>query len=126
MEKIAMVAMGGALGAVLRYLSVIAIMRSTGANFMGTMFVNVAGSFAMGVLAAVLLEKLEAGPSRFALFFMPGVLGGFTTFSAFSLDAVHLMEKGRFAMAAGYIGGSVTLAILALIAGLAAGRAWLT
>jgi CrcB protein len=116
------VALGGAFGAVLRYLSVSAALRLFGPGFpWGTLFVNVAGSLVMGVAAALILEK--AGAGRISVFLMTGVLGGFTTFSAFSLDALYLIERGKFAASAVYIGGSVVLSVLALILGLWAGRA---
>ena len=116
------IALGGALGAVLRYLSVQAALRLMGPGFpWGTLFVNVAGSLIMGLAAAVILEKTGGG--RLYLFLMTGVLGGFTTFSAFSLDALYLMERGKLTASALYIGGSVILSIFALIAGLWAGRA---
>lgn len=121
-EKVAAVAAGGALGAVLRYLGVAWIARLTGAGFMGTLFVNVVGSFLMGILAVVLMERFPGSFARFAPFLMTGILGGFTTFSAFSLDALSLIERGRILTAAGYIGGSVVLSIVALFAGLALAR----
>ena len=91
----------------------------------GTLGVNVVGSFLMGVLAAWLLGR-GAGQSSgmgFALFLGTGVLGGFTTFSAFSLDAVRLLEaKGMGAFAA-YVGASVGLSLIALVLGLALAKA---
>ncbi len=106
----------------LRYLSVHAALRLFGPGFpWGTLIVNVAGSLIMGVAAALILEKTGAG--RIYLFLMTGVLGGFTTFSAFSLDALYLIERGKLAASVAYIGGSVALSILALILGLWAGRA---
>lgn len=125
MEKIAMVALGGGVGATLRYLGAAWVGRLTGAGFMGTMFVNIVGSFAMGVLAVVLMERFPGSWGRFAPLLMTGVLGGFTTFSTFSLDALFLIERGRAAVAAAYIGGSVVLSIAALFAGLALARWWL-
>ncbi len=119
---VVIVALGGALGAVLRYLSVTAALRLLGPGFpYGTLFVNVAGSLVMGLAAAFLLER--SGGDRVYLFLMTGVLGGFTTFSAFSLDALYLIERGRAALAVLYIGGSVGLSLLALVIGLWAGRA---
>lgn len=118
------VALGGALGAVLRYLSVGAALRLIGPGFpYGTFLVNVAGSLLMGFLGALILER--AGASRVWAFAATGVLGGFTTFSAFSLDALFLIERGRVAAAAAYIGGSVALSIAALALGLWCGRALL-
>ncbi|MDG1211799.1 MAG: fluoride efflux transporter CrcB [Paracoccaceae bacterium] len=116
------IAIGGALGAVLRYLSVTAALRLLGPGFpYGTLFVNVAGSLIMGFAAAALLERV--GNDRMYLFLMTGVLGGFTTFSAFSLEALYLIERGRVAASVVYIGGSVGLSIFALMIGLWAGRA---
>ena len=116
------IAIGGALGAVLRYLSVTAALRLLGPGFpYGTLFVNVAGSLIMGFAAAALLER--EGNDRMYLFLMTGVLGGFTTFSAFSLEALYLIERGRVAASVVYIGGSVGLSIFALMIGLWAGRA---
>ncbi|MEM7746171.1 MAG: CrcB family protein [Pseudomonadota bacterium] len=117
-----MVAIGGAAGASLRYLVAAWAGRLLGAGYMGTLVVNVAGSFLMGILAVVLMERVPGGWQRFAPLLITGVLGGFTTFSAFSLDALYLLERGRFLAASGYIAGSVGLSILALYAGLALAR----
>lgn len=118
------VALGGALGASARYLTNVTATRLFGVSFpWGTVTVNIAGSFLMGALVVVLAER---GGNRFAPFLMTGVLGGFTTFSAFSLDAVSLYERGQSAAAAGYVLGSVVLSILALILGMAAARSVLT
>ena len=122
-EKLLLVAAGGALGAVLRFLSVGWFARWTGEAAFGTLFVNVVGSLLMGIAAVLLLERAPDALSRFAPFVMAGTLGGFTTFSAFSLDALRLYESGRLAMAAGYVGGSVALSILALILGVVLARA---
>ena len=114
------VATGGAIGAVLRYLSNVAVMRWVGPGFpFGTVFVNVAGSFLMGVVIVILAEK---SGHRFAPFLTTGVLGGFTTFSTFSLDAITLYERGAYVNAGAYVVGSVILGLVALTAGLAFGR----
>lgn len=114
------VALGGALGASGRYLVNIAAPRLFGHGFpFATVIVNVAGSFLMGMLVVVLAHK---GGTRFAPFLLTGVLGGFTTFSAFSLDAAKLWEAGQSATAAGYVVGSVVLALAALFAGMAFAR----
>lgn len=127
MEKLAFVAAGGALGASLRYLAVGWAGRVLGHAFpWGTLLVNVAGSFAMGVLAVLLMERLPGSWGRFAPFLMTGILGGFTTFSAFSLDALALIERGKMAAATAYIGGSVAFSILGLWLGLWCARSlWL-
>ncbi len=85
----------------------------------GTLTVNIVGSFAMGVLVVVLAHL---GGNRLAPFLMTGVLGGFTTFSAFSLDAVTLYERGQLGIAALYVGASVVVSIAALFAGLLLAR----
>ncbi|WP_339950312.1 fluoride efflux transporter CrcB [uncultured Albimonas sp.] len=118
------VALGGACGAALRFLFGRWAMRVSGAEFpWGTLGVNVIGSFVMGLAAVLLIERTEGGWARFAPFVMTGLLGGFTTFSAFSLDALYLMERGRMAGAAIYVAGSVALSVAALFAGLALARA---
>lgn len=117
------VALGGAIGACLRYLTSVGAMRLFGPGFpYGTVLVNVAGSFLMGVLVVILAHK---SGTRFAPFLMTGVLGGFTTFSAFSLDAFTLWERGQVAVAGAYVAGSVVLSIAALIAGVLTMRGWL-
>ncbi len=122
MEKLAMVAAGGAIGAVLRLLGVGLVGRLTGEGWLGTAFVNVAGSFIMGLLAVLMMERLPGSWGRLAPFAMTGVLGGFTTFSAFSLDTLFLIERGRIAVAAFYVAGSVALSILGLFLGLKLAR----
>ena len=123
MIQLAAVAAGGALGAALRYLGMRWATHALPGFPWGTMIVNVAGSLVMGLLAVALMERFPGSWGRFAPFLMTGVLGGFTTFSAFSLDALVLIERGRMLAALGYVAGSVGLAILALWAGLALGRA---
>ncbi|KQB13451.1 fluoride efflux transporter CrcB [Rhodobacter capsulatus] len=114
------VALGGALGSALRYIVNITLPRLMGHGFpYATMTVNVLGSFAMGVLVVVLAMK---GGNRFAPFLMTGILGGFTTFSAFSLDAAKLVETGEVGTAAVYVLGSVGLGLAALFAGMAFAR----
>ncbi|SEN90591.1 camphor resistance protein CrcB [Gemmobacter aquatilis] len=111
MWVLAQVALGGALGASLRYLANVSIQRIAGHGFpWHTLFVNVAGSAIMGGLMVALAHK---GGLRFAPFLMTGVLGGFTTFSAFSMDAILLWERGQIGAAALYIGGSVLLSLAA-------------
>ncbi|MDZ4135063.1 MAG: fluoride efflux transporter CrcB [Paracoccaceae bacterium] len=110
------VALGGAIGASARYLTNVAVMRGVGPGFpYATLVVNIAGSFLMGVLVVVLAHK---GGTRYAPFLMTGVLGGFTTFSAFSLDAFTLWERGQVAVAGAYVAGSVVLSIAAIVAGI--------
>ena len=123
MPVILQVALGGAIGASLRYASAGIAMRMLGSGFpYGTMLVNILGSCLMGFAAFYMLERMDGSFARFAPFILTGVLGGFTTFSAFSLDAVFLIERSRYIAAAIYMGGSVALAMLALIAGMALAR----
>lgn len=113
------VAFGGAIGASARYLTGLAAARLFGAGFpIGTISVNVIGSFLMGAMFVALAQSGE----KSSAFLMTGVLGGFTTFSAFSLDAFQLYEKGEVAMAAIYVVASVLLSVLALIAGILLAR----
>jgi CrcB protein len=121
LKTLLLVAAGGALGSAARYLVNVAALRLAGPGFpAGTMTVNIVGSFAMGVLAVILFH---AGPSRLPPFLMAGILGGFTTFSAFSLDAVSLWMRGQTMIAAAYVTGTVVLSVAALLAGMAAGKA---
>lgn len=109
------VALGGALGAVARFVTVAAAARAFGPGFpWGTLAVNVVGSFVMGILVVWLEAR---GLTRLAPLLMAGVLGGFTTFSAFSLDVVRLWDAGAAAAAAGYALASVGLSVAALVAG---------
>ena len=83
------------------------------------MAANLLGSFLMGALVVILAHK---GGMRYAPFLITGVLGGFTTFSAFSLDAYTLYERGAYLQAGGYVFGSVAFGIAGLIAGMAVAR----
>jgi CrcB protein len=125
MQSTLMVAMGGALGSSARYLCSKVVIGLLGASFpYGTMFINIAGSFLMGVCVTV-FAGTEI-PDSTKLFFMTGLLGGFTTFSAFSLDAYTLYEKGEMAMAGLYILLSCAVSIFGLFAGLALGKSFVS
>ncbi|KRW96403.1 fluoride efflux transporter CrcB [Paracoccus sp. PXZ] len=113
------VALGGALGSAARYGVNILAGRLTPGFPLGTLSVNIAGCLAMGLLAALLADR---GGQHLAPFLLTGVLGGFTTFSAFALDTMTLWERGEVATALGYVLGSVLLSLAAVIAGLAIGR----
>ena len=107
------VAIGGALGAMARYLTSMGAMRLMGPGFpWGTLAVNVVGSFLMGVLVVALAHKDDS--LRHAPFLMTGLLGGFTTFSAFSLDALTLYERGDMVLAGLYVLASVILSLGAI------------
>ena len=114
------VAIGGAIGASLRYLTGVATLRAFGPGFpWGTLVVNILGSMAMGALVVILAQK---GGTRFAPFVMTGILGGFTTFSAFSLEAALMIERRELATAFVYAVGSVVISIAALFVGLMIAR----
>jgi CrcB protein len=111
--------LGGGLGAALRHGVNLAAARLFGTTFpYGTLIINVLGSLAMGLIAEYFALKVGL-PQRWRLFLTTGILGGFTTFSAFSLEAALLYERGAVAGAAIYVVASVVLAIGALFAGLA-------
>jgi CrcB protein len=122
MRLILLVALGGGVGSVLRYGVNLAGYALVGAGFpWWTLAVNVLGSFAMGLIAAFLL--LRGGSDEWRALLATGVLGGFTTFSAFSLDFAELVERGEHLNAAGYAAASVALSIAAVFAGLSLARA---
>ncbi len=109
------VAAGGAIGAALRFLMGVGILKATGPGFpLGVLSVNILGSFAMGFFVVFAAKTSNTHLSPFV---MTGILGGFTTFSAFSLEAYTLFERGQTAAAASYVGASVVLSIAGLIAG---------
>lgn len=119
--SIIQVAIGGAIGAVGRYLTGVAAVRVMGHGYpWGTLTVNIVGSFLMGVLIVVLMTK--DGGMRIAPLLMTGILGGFTTFSAFSLDALTIFERGQVGQAAFYVVASVVLSLLAIFLGVMIAR----
>jgi CrcB protein len=126
MQAYLIVFLGAGLGGALRHGVNLACARACGLAFpWGTLTVNVVGSFVMGVIAAWLAFKVEAGWSQgMRLFLTTGILGGFTTFSAFSLDAVLLWERGAALSALGYVAACVVLSIGGLVLGLAAVRSF--
>lgn len=118
MNHLLIVAVGGAVGASVRHLVNLAALRLIGPAFpWGTLTVNIVGSFAMGVFIELLARRVGASVEM-RLFVAAGILGGFTTFSAFSLDVAVLWERGAHAVAAGYVTASVAGAVAALFAGL--------
>lgn len=119
MSPFIQVALGGAIGATARF-AVYRGMIWHGPGFpVATAAVNILGSFVMGLLAALMAHRWG---NDFAPLLLTGILGGFTTFSAFSLDALTLWERGQMTMAMVYIVASVLLSLVAVIAGLAIGR----
>lgn len=113
--------LGAGIGGALRHGANLAGTRLFGSFPGATMAVNILGSFAMGLLAGWFLAWPEAS-QEMRLFLTTGLLGGFTTFSAFSLDAAVLIERHAYGDAAAYVAGSVVASIAALFAGLALAR----
>ena len=114
-----LVFVGGGLGASLRHFINVTCARCIGTSFpWGTFIINITGSTVMGLIAGYLAFKGEAS-QPWRLFIMTGILGGYTTFSAFSLDTALLYERGVLELAAAYVLGSVVLSIAGLFAGLA-------
>lgn len=120
MKLLLLAAAGGAIGAGARYLVNVGVGRVVGVTAAfpwPTFLVNVVGSFLMGLVIGLFALKLQGSP-EVRTFVATGMLGGFTTFSAFSADVIALVEKSEFSLAAVYIFASVGLAVLALLAGL--------
>lgn len=118
MQNVLLVALGGALGASARHLVNGLALRIAGPAFpWGTMAINITGSLAMGVFVELLARRFNAS-NELRLFVATGILGGFTTFSAFSLDFAVLWERGPIAPAVAYALVSVVGSILALFFGL--------
>jgi len=119
--NVAYVALGGAVGAALRYLLGIGVVRLVGQGFVSgfpvaIITVNVIGSFLMGAFVVLAAQR---GLTHLSPLVMTGLLGGFTTFSAFSLETVTLMERGAYSAAAFYVAVSVVGAVGALMLGMA-------
>ena len=126
MKILLMVAIGGAIGAVARQQSNQLIMRIFGGEFpIGTIFVNILGSFIMGLLFELFASKITLSNECRSLIFT-GVLASFTTFSSFALDVALLSERNEYYYALCYIGMSVVLSIGALFVGLWVMRGLLT
>lgn len=125
MNAILLVFVGAGFGGVLRHLVNITAPRLVGYGFpLGTLFINMLGSFLIGCVAGWLAFKAGESWSQHArLFVVTGILGGFTTFSAFSLETALLVERGEMGLAALYVAGSVGLSLVAVFAGLALIRA---
>jgi CrcB protein len=125
MTQALLVGFGGAIGSVFRYYVGQWSLRLMGPHFpWGTLTVNVVGCFVIGLLAEMISHRFDASP-ELRLLLITGFLGGFTTFSAFSLDAISLFERGAIASAAIYTVASVGLSMAAVFAGLAVMRAFI-
>jgi CrcB protein len=118
MFNIFIVGLGGGAGAILRYLATLFTMQLIKYDFpFATMFINVLGSFLIGILAFYSTEKFIYNESL-RMFLIVGILGGFTTFSSFSLDTLHLMIEQRWGAAFLYAGGSVILSLFGVYLGM--------
>jgi CrcB protein len=123
MERLIYVALGGGAGALARYLFGTQTLRLFGSNWpYGTFTVNVLGGLLMGALTGYLAHKGGADQERWRLLLGVGVLGGFTTFSSFSLETALMIERRAYGPAALYVTASAVLSILALFAGLMLAR----
>ena len=126
MQTLLLVAVGGATGAVMRYLLGAQALRAFGAGWpYGTLIANVLGGLLMGALVAVLAARGGPDQEKWRLLLGVGVLGGFTTFSAYSLEIVMMIERRAWLQAATYSLGSVALSVTALFIGMILVRRWL-
>jgi CrcB protein len=124
MTQALLVAVGGAVGSLLRYYVGLGSLRLMGPSFpWGTLTVNVVGCFIIGIFAEMIAIRFNASV-ELRLLLITGFLGGFTTFSAFSLDAISLFERGDVLAGGIYIAASVGLSMLAVVAGLSIMRAF--
>jgi len=122
MKTLFFIACGGACGAVLRYAASLGVYSVLGRGFpYGTLFVNVTGSLLMGFLSIVMLERFNVGPEWRAAILV-GVLGSFTTFSAFSIETLNLFEQGDMVRALANIMLSVIVCLVAVWLGVSLGR----
>jgi len=113
------IALGGAIGSVARYVLSTFVLRVSGTLFpLGTFVVNVVGCLVFGAIAGASSQRVQIS-STTRLFLLTGILGGFTTFSAFSLDTALLMERHAYRLAAAYVAVSVAVSLAALFAALA-------
>ena len=121
-ENLLVIAIGGAFGAVFRQLTAQSIYQLTGQKFpYGILVVNVLGSFLIGLLAVIFMDRfVESATLRAAL--LVGFLGSFTTFSTFSIDTINLFEQGNIMLAVLYVLSSVILCLMATFIGLFIGR----
>jgi CrcB protein len=123
MNKILLVFLGGGAGSLARYLVGMLALRTLGPGWpWGTFAVNVIGGFVMGFLASTLAFRGGDDQERWRVLIGVGLLGGFTTFSSFSLETALMIERKEYADAFGYVAVSVILSISALFVGLAAAR----
>lgn len=116
------IALGGALGSWLRYVIVTEVTQRAGVIGAGTFAVNIVGAFALGLILGLIESRFPETPRWVGSGLSIGVLGGFTTFSSYTIDAVRQVEDGQWALAVAYVLGTVAIGLLAAIGGLALGR----
>jgi CrcB protein len=122
MQGVLLVALGGALGSVLRYLTAIAAVRWLGVDFpWGTLVVNLVGSFVIGVANELAADALTLPPDT-RLFLVTGVMGGLTTYSAFSYEAARMLEAHAWWTAAGYVVATSAACVTLCLLGIALAR----
>ncbi len=122
MKQLLLVGLGGALGSMLRFGMSTGLHALVGRTFpWGTLFVNVTGSFVMGLVYVLLIERVALGPEWRALL-MVGLLGGYTTFSSFSIETLNLIESGDLLRAAVNVLASVVLCLAAVWVGVSVAR----
>ena len=115
--NLVIIALGGALGAVSRFLMGNAVSKAVGSALpYGTFVINLVGCFAMGLLMTIIVDR-ELLSAAWRLFLCVGFLGGFTTFSSFGYEALMLLTEGRLLAALTYVSGSVVLGLAAAAAG---------
>ena len=121
--QIITVALGGAMGAVSRFLVGNIVGKALGSAWpYGTFIINIVGCFCMGVLMTVIVER-QLLPAAWRFFLCVGFLGGFTTFSSFGYETISLINNGKLLEAIAYVSGSVLLGLLAAAIGVYLGRA---
>ena len=116
------IALGGALGSWLRWVLATEVTERAGVVGAGTFAVNLVGAFVLGVVFGLIEMRFPETPRWVGSGISIGVLGGFTTFSSFTLDAFQQVEDGRWGLAVAYVLGTVVLGLLAVVAGVALGR----
>jgi fluoride exporter len=123
MRIVLAVALGGALGSVGRYLLSVRLTNATGFLGAGTLAVNILGAFALGLLFGLIESRWHGIPRWLGAGLGVGVLGGFTTFSAYALDAIQHVEDGRWFAAIAYVVATLVIGFAAAVAGVMLGRA---
>jgi len=122
MSDLLFIATGGALGAIFRFLVVGWVTDLLGRSFpYGTLTVNIVGSFFIGIMYIVIVQKLNTAPEVKAIILV-GFLGAFTTFSTFSLETFSMLEQGQFMHVLLYVGGSILMGLVAVWAGASIGK----